>query len=163
MKKSRIYVNFAMTLALASLLCACATDDAAKKPDAVPPKPVATKTATPPPPPPESPERIAERTARAAAQGEYDSIVALYNNGDYHGEIKRFNSAGDILKPYRDLELQGMKFTAFSYCLIGRTLLCRQQFEKAIKLDPTFDLEPGEKGHPLWGPVFTRVKKKEGK
>jgi hypothetical protein len=91
-----------------------------------------------------------------------DGIVALYNNGDYNGEIKRFTSVGEALKPYKDLELQGYKYTAFSYCLTRRTTLCRQQFENAFKLDPSFDLSTGEKGHPLWGPVFARVKKKEG-
>jgi hypothetical protein len=41
----------------------------------------------------------------------------------------------------------------------SRQTLCRQQFDKALKLDPSFDLEPGEHGHPLWGPVFTKAKK----
>ena len=61
------------------------------------------------------------------------------------------------------MQLEALKYTAFSYCLIGRTVSCRQQFEKAFKLDPGFDLAAGEKGHPLWGPVFAKVKKKEGK
>jgi hypothetical protein len=162
MKKPRIYASFATIFALASLLCACATDDQAKKAEVPPPQPVVVEPARPPAPPPETPEQIAEKAARAAAQVELDSITALYNNGDYHGEIKRFGSSYEVLKPYKDLELDGLKYTAFSYCLIGRTALCRQQFEKAIKLDPSFDLKPGEKGHPLWGPVFERVKKKEG-
>jgi len=28
-----------------------------------------------------------------------------------------------------------------------------------LKLNKDFDLLPGEKGHPLWGPVFERAKK----
>ena len=162
MKKLRSYASFAITLALASLLSSCATDDQAKKVEVPPPQPMVAEPIKPPAPPPETPEQIAEKAARAAAQAELDNIVALYNNGDYHGEIKHFGSAAEILKPYKDLELQGLKYTAFSYCLIGRTALCRQQFEKAVKLDPSFDLLPGEKGHPLWGPVFDRVKKKAG-
>jgi hypothetical protein len=48
---------------------------------------------------------------------------------------------------------------AFSYCLTSRTTLCRQQFEKARKLDPTFDPEPGELGHPMWGKTWLKAKK----
>ena len=162
MNKFCTYVNSAIIFAIVLLLSSCATDDQASKPVAQPSSPVAAKPATPTAPPQESPEKIAERAARAAAQGELDGMITLYNNGDYHGEIKRFGVADEMLKPYKDLEVQGLKYTAFSYCLIGRQALCRQQFEKAIKLDPSFDLLPGEKGHPLWGPVFKRVKKKEG-
>jgi hypothetical protein len=162
MKMSRKCVNLATIFVLASLLSACATDDQARKPDAQAANPVAAKPATPAPPPPESPEKIAEKAARAAAQADLDGIIALYNNGDYNGEIKRFASINDALKPYKDLELLGIKYTAFSYCLTRRITACRQQFENAFKLDPSFDLLPGEKGHPLWGPVFARVKKKEG-
>jgi hypothetical protein len=50
---------------------------------------------------------------------------------------------------------------AFSYCVTSRQTLCRQQFEKALKIDPAFDLAPGEKGHPLWGAVFDRAKKRK--
>jgi hypothetical protein len=49
---------------------------------------------------------------------------------------------------------------AFSYCVSARQALCKQQFEKALKLDPAFSLAPGEHGHPLWGPVFERAAKK---
>jgi hypothetical protein len=44
-----------------------------------------------------------------------------------------------------------------------RTTLCRQQFAKAFKLDKSFDLSPGEKGHPLWTPSFERARKEAGK
>lgn len=160
-KKSRICTNLAVIVAWASLISACTTETqnvtpsgSGTKPGSA--EPAQTKQA------PESPERIAARTARAVARAELDSGVALYNNGDYHGAIKRFGSIFESLKPYKDMELQALKFTAFSYCVIGRPRLCKFQFERAVKLDPSFDLEPGEKGHPLWGPVFDRVKKREG-
>jgi tetratricopeptide (TPR) repeat protein len=142
-----------------ALLCSCA-EETIKKTE---PQPKAVEVQPAPPPPPvETPEQIAAKAARAAAQAEYDAIIGLYNDGDYRGEIKRFTAAEESLKPYKDLELDGLKFTAFSYCLQGRQVQCRQEFEKAIKIDPSFDLKEGEKGHPLWGPVFKRVKKKEG-
>jgi hypothetical protein len=47
---------------------------------------------------------------------------------------------------------------AFSYCVTSRPAPCRQAFDRALRLDPSFDLAPGEHGHPLWGPVFTKAK-----
>lgn len=155
----RTFAGYAITLVMVALLCSC-VDEQVKKAE---PTPAVVETPPAPPPPPvETPEQIAAKAARAAADAEYDAIFGLYNDGDYRGEIKRFTTAEESLKPYKDLELKGLKYTAFSYCLLGRQVQCRQQFEKAIKLDPSFDLEKGEKDHPLWGPVFKRVKKKEG-
>ena len=90
--------------------------------------------------------------------------IALYDKGDYNGAIKRLgqidvvgNSTGNTSSTAT--RLAAFKYSAFSYCLTNRQTLCRQQFDKALKLDPTFDLAPGEYGHPLWGPVFLKAKK----
>jgi hypothetical protein len=84
--------------------------------------------------------------------------IAMYNNGDFNGAIKRLGSA-DVTGGSKATQLAALKYSAFSYCVTSRQTLCRQQFDKALKLDPSFDLEPGEHGHPLWGPVFTKAKK----
>lgn len=99
-----------------------------------------------------------DSVAPTPAQSGLKDGIALYNNGDYNGAIKRLGSA-DISGGSKAIQLEALKYTAFSYCVTGRQTLCRQQFEKALKLDPAFDLEPGEHGHPLWGPVFTKAKK----
>ncbi len=143
------------------LLAACETEQPAVKPAPVeqpaPPAPV-----LPPPPPAETPEQLAEKAARASAETERDSVLALYNNGDYHGAIKRGLAVEDDLKIYKDLELQIIKYTAFSYCLSGNPKLCRAQFEKAFKLEPGFALEAGEVGHPMWQRSFDQAKKAAG-
>jgi hypothetical protein len=84
--------------------------------------------------------------------------IAMYNDGHYNDAIKRLSSA-DVAGGTKSTQLTALKYTAFSYCLTSRQTLCRQQFEKALKLDPSFDLDPGEHGHPLWGPVFIKAKK----
>lgn len=84
--------------------------------------------------------------------------IALYEKGDYNGAIKRLALANVPAAP-KATQLSALKFTAFSYCLTGRQTLCRQQFEKALKIDPSFDLEAGEKGHPMWGPAWSKAKK----
>jgi Tfp pilus assembly protein PilF len=84
--------------------------------------------------------------------------VALYNDGNFAAAIRRLTAISDADKP---TQLQAYKYAAFSYCVSGKKTLCRQQFEKALKLDPGFDLEPGEKGHPMWGSVFGQAKKRK--
>jgi len=143
-----------------AILCGCATES--QNPAAVE-KPT-TKVIEPASQPvkPDSPEKIAEKNARANAHTELNGLLAVYNSGDFHGAIKRFATIEATLKPYKEMELTGLKLTAFSYCLTGRPALCQSTFERALKLDPSFDLEPGEKGHPLWQPVLDRARKKEG-
>lgn len=81
-----------------------------------------------------------------------------YNNGDYNGAIKKL-AAPEIARGSKAIQLSALKYTAFSYCVTSRPVPCRQQFDKALKLDPSFELEAGENGHPLWGPVFAKAKK----
>ena len=101
---------------------------------------------------------VAATTAPAPVQSGLKEGIALYNNGDYNDAIKRLGAA-DVTGGSKATQLEALKYTAFSYCVTSRQTLCRQQFEKALKLDPSFDLEPGEHGHPLWGPVFIKAKK----
>jgi hypothetical protein len=95
----------------------------------------------------------------SAAQAAVSNGIELYNDGDYRGAIKRLADSNEIWKAETPVQLKALKYMAFSYCVTGRQTLCEQQFEKALKLDPAFNLKPGEKGHPLWGPAFERAKR----
>ncbi len=86
--------------------------------------------------------------------------IALYNDGDYNGTIKKLANATEIWSSHnKSLQVSALKYMAFSYCVTSRAQLCRQQFERALKIDPGFDLLPSEIGHPIWGPVFLKAKK----
>lgn len=98
-------------------------------------------------------EQVASRGSRALREG-----IALYNDGDYNAAIRRLSS-DDLDGAPVATRVKALKYTAFSYCVTSRTSQCRQAFEKALRLDPKFDLAPGEHGHPLWGPVFAQAKK----
>jgi Tfp pilus assembly protein PilF len=50
------------------------------------------------------------------------------------------------------------KYLAFIHCASGRAAPCRDEFRRALAIDPQFDLAPAERGHPVWGPVFAAVK-----
>lgn len=122
-------------LACALLLGACAS----------------TPPAAPPAPPAAAP-------APSAGQTALNEGIALYNKGQFNEAIKRLG-APEIGADSKATQLAALKYMAFSYCVTNRATLCRQQFEKAFKLDPAFDLATGEKGHPLWGPQFARARK----
>lgn len=86
--------------------------------------------------------------------------IKLYDDGDFNGAIRRLGAV-DVPSEAIGNRLIALKYMAFSYCVTGRTLPCRQAFDKALRLDPSFDLGPGEHSHPLWGPVFERAKKSD--
>lgn len=110
--------------------------------------------------PPARPKERSRERERDEAPKEADGLregIRLYDEGDYNGAIKRLG-ARDLNNGPLATRLTALKYTAFSYCVTSRPAQCRQAFDKALRLDPSFDLAPGEHGHPLWGPVFTKAK-----
>jgi hypothetical protein len=93
----------------------------------------------------------------ADAQALKDGVL-LYNNGDYNGAIKLLGSPAIVASKNKAIKLDALKYSAFSYCVTAKAQLCRQQFDRAFKLDPSFKLSPAEIGHPIWGPEFSRSK-----
>jgi Tfp pilus assembly protein PilF len=143
----RLFSHSAIILVAGLVGCAMVQESENKAPPP-PPAPVVEVA----PPKPVSIEPAPEQVA--LNQG-----IALYNDGNYAAAVKKLSAAGEIWAGDKGIQVQAHKYMAFSYCVMGRHLPCRQEFDKALKLDPSFDLEPGEKGHPLWGPVFEKAKK----
>lgn len=50
------------------------------------------------------------------------------------------------------------KYLAFIHCAAGRTSPCRDEFRRALRIDPNLELDAAEAGHPTWGPVFRSAK-----
>lgn len=121
------------------------------------PKAVADRDPPPRPAPARAKERDRDRDDAPKDAGNLREGIRLYNEGDFNGAIKRL-SARDLNNGPLATRLTALKYTAFSYCVTSRQAQCRQTFDKALRLDPSFDLAPGEHGHPLWGPVFTQAK-----
>jgi len=149
MKRTKYIPYFFCAFVSAALITGCETTPVKQQQEPVvkvEPSPV-----TPPPPPPKSAEQI---NAEAALK----DGLELYMKGDFNGALKRFNTVGEMGVD-KATQLEVLKYKAFSYCVTQRQTLCKHQFEKALSLDPGFELTTGEKGHPLWGPVFARAKK----
>lgn len=105
-------------------------------------------------------ERPAPRPERPAANRDETALregIALYHDGDFNGAIKRLSS-NDMNSGSVRNRVSALKYTAFSYCVTNRPTPCRQAFERAMRLDASFDLSPGEQGHPLWGPQFAKAR-----
>lgn len=83
--------------------------------------------------------------------------IRLYNEGDFANAIARLGAA-DSQNATAATRTTALKYTAFSYCVTQRPLQCRQAFDKALRIDASFALAPGEEGHPMWGPVFDKAR-----
>ncbi|WP_338845813.1 TssQ family T6SS-associated lipoprotein [Massilia sp. W12] len=156
MKTYRAYKALCWAVAIATssvLLSGCETPPPAPAKPVVkpaPPKPTPTPepAPTPQPQPSVGPETIA-----------YKEGLALYNNGNFNEAVKRLSAPEIWNSRDKSIQAEAAKYMAFSYCVTNRRQLCRQQFDRLLKLEPGYELSAAEKGHPLWGPVFVQAKK----
>ncbi len=80
-----------------------------------------------------------------------------YDDGDYADSAKSISQALELgLKDNEKVD--AYKHLAFIDCASRRERQCREQFRKALAIDPNLELEPAEAGHPIWGPIFRSLK-----
>lgn len=82
---------------------------------------------------------------RQYEEGKYAEAAESLNNSLYQGL-----SSADRVRAH--------KYLAFIDCVSGRPSACRQEFRRALNIDPNLELSAAEAGHPIWGPVFRAVK-----
>jgi Tfp pilus assembly protein PilF len=83
-----------------------------------------------------------------------------YEEGNYKVAKRRLQFALEegLSRPDR---VKAHKFLAFIACVSSQPLTCREEFAIALELDPNFELDAAEAGHPIWGPMFKSVKAKQ--
>jgi|GEM_PF-1286493 len=91
-----------------------------------------------------------------AVQRTFAEGLNLYDNGEYLAAIKKFQSP-EMSKAWPELRVRTLKYLAFSYCVTDQLQACQQAFYDAIQISPQFKLQPSEKDHPIWGPVFQKA------
>jgi Tfp pilus assembly protein PilF len=99
-----------------------------------------------------------DKLAVRKAEKDLSAGIRAYEDGDYPNSARLLQSAlsaGLILN--RD-KVSAHKYLAFMNCAQGRERACREDFRKALAIDPKFELSPAEAGHPMWGPVFRSLK-----
>lgn len=87
--------------------------------------------------------------------------IESYDEGKYAEAQKSLLSALDQGLVFKSDQVKAHKYLAFIYCISGKDKQCRDEFKKALEINPDFELEPAEAGHPQWGPVFRSVKPKK--
>lgn len=86
--------------------------------------------------------------------------VLSYEEGNYQASMMALQGVLDTGLSSKSDQVRAYKYLAFIHCVSSREKMCRNYFRKALEIDPKFDLEPAEAGHPIWGPVFRSVKSK---
>jgi Tfp pilus assembly protein PilF len=102
-----------------------------------------------------------DRASSAGSRGGSDLQVgvARYEDGQYAEASARLQSA--LAAGLTAAEsVRAHKYLAFIHCASKRERQCRTEFRKAIAIDPGFQLNAAESGHPIWGPVFREVKQR---
>ena len=80
-----------------------------------------------------------------------------YEAGEYTESAKNLQGAISLGLPDRQ-RADAHKHLAFIHCSENRERQCRDEFRKALAVDPALDLAPAEAGHPVWGPIFRSLK-----
>jgi Tfp pilus assembly protein PilF len=91
-------------------------------------------------------------------QKELDAGVKAYEDGEYAEAAKLLQGSLDAGLSATPNKVRVHKYLAFIHCASNRVSQCREEFRKALDLDPKFELRDDEIGHPVWGPAFRSVK-----
>ena len=91
------------------------------------------------------------------AQPTLSAGIKQYEDGDYE-RVPEDAAERDPAGPPRARARQRLQVLAFIHCVSSRERQCREEFRKALAIDPALELAPAEAGHPVWGPVFRSVK-----
>lgn len=97
---------------------------------------------------------------RSEGEQSLSTGIKLYEEANYEDATQYLQRALSKGLKDKDDQIKAHKYLAFIYCVSGRKKKCSSEFKEACKLDPNFELQPAEAGHPIWGPVFRSVKAK---
>src|SRR4026209_2984178 len=94
---------------------------------------------------------------KTAGSSYFEEGIRNYEEGNYRTSARRLQYALEegLTRPDR---VKAHKYLAFIACVSGQQLTCREEFSIAVELDPSFELDAAESGHPIWGPAYKSVK-----
>ena len=102
--------------------------------------------------------QITESSLRERAAEQLTAGVAQYNAGEFENAVKTLTASLEHGMLSKADQSRARKYLAFSYCVSGKELLCRDEFRKAFEINPDFALSTAEDGHPIWGLVYRNVR-----
>lgn len=92
------------------------------------------------------------------AEQELSIGLKSYEDGNYQTAAKYLQNALSLGLTFKKDQVNAHKYLAFVYCASEREKQCRDEFKKALEIEPGFELSTAEAGHPIWGPVFRGMK-----
>ena len=101
--------------------------------------------------------KVQELFQPTKAQQTLSTGLKQYEEGQYAESLKNLQSAIQQGLGERD-RVNAHKHVAFIHCASSRERQCRDEFRKALAVDPGMELAPEERDHPMWGRVFRSVK-----
>jgi Tfp pilus assembly protein PilF len=87
----------------------------------------------------------------------FSTGLKQYEAGEYDESAKNLQGAINLGLPDKQ-RADAHKHLAFIHCSSNRERQCRDEFRKALAVDPALELAPAERGHPVWGPIFRSQK-----
>ena len=90
----------------------------------------------------------------------FSTGLKQFDDGEYDAAAKSLQAALERGLSPKD-QANAFKHLAFIHCANNRVAACREEFRKALTLEPSLELSPAEAGHPVWGPVFRSLKGKK--
>lgn len=106
---------------------------------------------------PEAAQKEASAAPRADGTALLSTGIGQYESGRYDESARSLRIALKRGLAKRD-QVTAHKYLAFIQCATGREPQCRDEFRRALRIDPGMELDAAEAGHPIWGPVFRSVK-----
>ena len=91
------------------------------------------------------------------AESMLDQGIRAYDDGNYKVASRSIQGALDAGLTTHS-QARAHKYLAFIDCISGQRAQCREEFKKALEIEPNLELKTEEAGHPIWGPVFRSVK-----
>jgi len=99
-----------------------------------------------------------DKFALRKAEKDLSLGIRAYEDGDYRNSTRLLQNALASELFLTSDKVAAHKYLAFMHCAQSREKACRDEFRKALALNPDFQLTPAESGHPSWGPVFKSLK-----
>jgi Tfp pilus assembly protein PilF len=104
-----------------------------------------------------------DKFAPRKAEQDLSSGIRAYEDGDYRKSARLLQNALSARLLLNSDKVAAHKYLAFIHCAQSQEKSCRDEFRKALELNPKLELSSAESGHPSWGPVFKSQKQSMAK
>jgi Tfp pilus assembly protein PilF len=103
-------------------------------------------------------DRVTSLFQGGKAEQALSAGIKQFEDGDYTNASKTLQESLDLGLASDSDKVKAHKYLAFIHCVSGRKRQCRDEFRKALDINPSMELGTAEKGHPMWGPEFRSAK-----